>query len=372
MKTCPVCKYEVQEQEEECPQYGLIFSKRDGHAPKPPTDPILQRDKTRKQKYWGLGLVVLGLVLEVIGLKVGYLAIFVLVLGMVVCGIGLAYYGTAKGSNVAWCAMALGLFIMPILGIFILLLLKDRTGLEIKDHPRPEIEDRTELKAKARGMSEAQLKWGIFIYTGFLACGILFLFNLLPYIWSRLVLAEEQWHPSLDLVADVTGFMFLFFIVFVVSISFFVECYHASRSPGLCASAVWLIIRAGLVGLTAIAVFGASGTMLKAGRIFEDRSVKWLSQLQHGMPRNDVEILILKTNALLIRDPNRRNGISANDNTEYQRVLYALENASQGQPVNFRVLDFHKVLFKLNLVSPPKEGYSKAISFCTDVLWLYV
>ena len=66
--------------------------------PEQPSSPAVQDDKIRKLKYWGLGLVLLGLVFELLIFPILRSAWF-LVVGMVLCGIGLVWYGWASGSE---------------------------------------------------------------------------------------------------------------------------------------------------------------------------------------------------------------------------------------------------------------------------------
>lgn len=63
-------------------------------------------DKTRKLKYWGLGLTLLGLGVQV------FTQDFWFLIGMGICGVGLACYAKAKGRHIAWCVGAL----LPVLG----------------------------------------------------------------------------------------------------------------------------------------------------------------------------------------------------------------------------------------------------------------
>lgn len=75
-----------------------------------------------KQKYWGMGLAVLGFVLEFwASTFVGptEMAVAVLVVAVGMCAVGVAYYSKAKGSSYVW-----GLFgLVPVLGFLLFLFL---------------------------------------------------------------------------------------------------------------------------------------------------------------------------------------------------------------------------------------------------------
>ena len=131
MKTCPRCNFEVQEEQTKCPICDVVFAQWAAAHASSSTDirsdismseneqdqrlnSVSQTDKTSKQKYWGLVLVALGLVFEILR----FAAPGLLIVGMVICGIGLAYYAKSRGRSVAWSAFAL----WPIAGAFLGLL----------------------------------------------------------------------------------------------------------------------------------------------------------------------------------------------------------------------------------------------------------
>ena len=84
------------------------------------SSPVQLDSKTRKLKYWGLGLIGVGLVTE----------LFILVYfkspgpggwaasigGMLLCVVGSACYGKAKGDRWWWIALACAIALVPILG----------------------------------------------------------------------------------------------------------------------------------------------------------------------------------------------------------------------------------------------------------------
>jgi type IV pilus assembly protein PilA len=79
----------------------------------PSPQPILpSSDETRKQKYWGMGLAMLGLAAQVFaGATLAPFAAFLL--GMWLCVVGIAVYARARGISVAG-----GLFgLLPIVGL---------------------------------------------------------------------------------------------------------------------------------------------------------------------------------------------------------------------------------------------------------------
>lgn len=80
-----------------------------------------QADKTRKLKYWGLGLIGVGLVFELSPYfpetPFGDLYLLGFFGGMLLCGIGLACYAKSRGRSVAWCFGAMLYIIGPLIAI---------------------------------------------------------------------------------------------------------------------------------------------------------------------------------------------------------------------------------------------------------------
>ncbi len=79
--------------------------------------PVPQGDKARKLKYWGLGLVGLGLVFELLFIFLGSPSVLLSIGGMIFCGIGLVCYAKSRGSSIAWGLAAVLLVIGPLLAV---------------------------------------------------------------------------------------------------------------------------------------------------------------------------------------------------------------------------------------------------------------
>lgn len=235
-----------------------------------------QPDKARKLKYWGLGLIGLGMaiqfasVLEPSLLKAQWI-------GLGVGAIGLAFYAKSMGRSLAWCGVAILPFVGPLLGLLI---------LAVKKRPQAET-------PKSAAMSLIQLKWGTLLYAGALWLVPLPLGGL-----SCLALRDDQF-PSLGMVEG-TGCRFVAFptllLACVLGIVFFYECGKAIKTFGVRASARWLALRAVVIGLTLtyFYAFSTFGTASQAAQIVEARTTKMLSELQPAMTQDDVERTILK------------------------------------------------------------------------------
>jgi len=81
---------------------------------------VVHDDKARKLKYWGIGLAILGFVIEPMAAAKPFLPFLpiVLLVGMGMCGVGVAAYAKAHGNSVAW-----GLFgLVPVFGLFLFML----------------------------------------------------------------------------------------------------------------------------------------------------------------------------------------------------------------------------------------------------------
>jgi hypothetical protein len=80
-------------------------------------------NKARKLKYWGLGLVVLGLGLQVVFaidapiFTVAGGVFWHLKVGIGISGVGLACYAKSKGRSIAWCLGALLPFVGPLIAL---------------------------------------------------------------------------------------------------------------------------------------------------------------------------------------------------------------------------------------------------------------
>ena len=79
--------------------------------------PVPQDDKARKLKYWGLGLVGLGLVFELLFIFLGSPSVLLSIGGMIFCGIGLVCYAKSRGSSIAWGLAAVLFVIGPLLAV---------------------------------------------------------------------------------------------------------------------------------------------------------------------------------------------------------------------------------------------------------------
>ncbi len=139
MNTCPYCQREVPESAQVCPHCGAILSKEQAPALEQPASSVSEDDKVRRQKYWGLGLVALGLILELLPfLKIlpthphdDTLATWSHFIGVYVSMIGLVLYAKTRGRSTLWCLMAWVPVIGPILGM-----LGIAIGSRVKDEKR--------------------------------------------------------------------------------------------------------------------------------------------------------------------------------------------------------------------------------------------
>jgi len=99
-------------------------------------DTVLKDDKTRKLKHWGLGLIAIGLVLELspvflpISLLRQWLSgwtdllqIILPIIGMVPCALGLILLAKAKGQSGVFGMLALAPVVGPLLGILSIILI---------------------------------------------------------------------------------------------------------------------------------------------------------------------------------------------------------------------------------------------------------
>jgi hypothetical protein len=296
------------------------------------TNLVSQEDKTRKLKHWGLGLVGLGLAFELIYVYFDLDPPFglLVVSGMVLCGIGLSCFAKSRERSMAWGGAAIFPFIGPLLGLLI---------LAVKRKPKTE-------QPPSKVMSLAQLKWGPLLYAG-----ALWLLPLQAGGLSCLTLPDEQ-YPPLNMVEGSNCGVVFFAILpfsFFLSLVFLHECGKAVKTFGVRASAGWLALRAIIIGLTLIYAFSSLDTTSKAARMVEARTTQLLAALQPGMTKDDVERAIVHVNASLIPPSADTNtGTKSAEETEYQKVRDVVGHMSQGQPVNFKDLHFHRALFNLN------------------------
>jgi hypothetical protein len=135
LATCPSCQREIQETNKACPHCGArLFQKDDAPSPLQPANSVFESNKSRKHKHWGIGLVFLGLCLELSPLlfespglfnqidPVLYLVSYLL--GMLFSVVGLALYAKVQKSHSlsVWAAMALTVLV-PRVGQMVGLLL---------------------------------------------------------------------------------------------------------------------------------------------------------------------------------------------------------------------------------------------------------
>ncbi len=83
---------------------------------------VPQNGKAHRQKYWGMGLAVLGFILEFMVTNFVHATAMVtlgLIVAVGICAIGIGYYSKARGNTIAWGGVGL----VPFLGFLLFLFL---------------------------------------------------------------------------------------------------------------------------------------------------------------------------------------------------------------------------------------------------------
>ena len=291
---------------------------------------------SKKKAYTGVALVLSGSIAQSLCFYYAFPAA-ALVTAIAVCGIGLAVYASSKGRSLAWSLWAVFLVLGPILALLTLVLLS-----------RKEIDVLKEQKPKT-GPSEFSLKWGVLAYA---ACLGFVALAAPSSLWRRFFSDENSWVLSV-LVLGNEMLMFLILIVLVLAIAFLHLIGWTHASPGWRIAVPWLVARGVLLGLVIAVGYGWIRTLHDGEQIADGLVDRSLAQLQPGMPRALVNVVLLEANASLLPKPQA--SLSARNAPRDEAVRNALKSAMAGNPVNFKEMSFHGVFFNVNKRSPSKK-----------------